>query len=168
MYATVTVSRTGDAFGQTGRFLNRHEPLVAAEDYADLLRLFDHSFVDKFAACFACNGGFLDHWLRHKDEVGCRINGFSTTYVREGPCQSDLKNGCTFVYLFINYYYLLTEKFSEIFGDRDVYLLYNDISEWLFDARRLQTCDIVFELCSPTLAIAEWIDSIVEVKISEL
>ncbi|KAH7693610.1 hypothetical protein AAVH_39352, partial [Aphelenchoides avenae] len=77
----VTVSRT-DAVDETGRFLNRREPLVPAEDYADLLRLFDHSYVHKFAACFACNG-FLDYWLRHKDEVSCRVNGFSTTYVSE-------------------------------------------------------------------------------------
>lgn len=63
------------------RFVDRSEPLVPANDYADWLRLFDHSYVCELCACLSW-GGFLDYWLSHKDELTCRIGTIEPLHYR--------------------------------------------------------------------------------------
>ncbi|KAH7695132.1 hypothetical protein AAVH_37813, partial [Aphelenchoides avenae] len=91
---TVDLTDVDSGYPRNGRFVNRLEPLVPADDYADLLRLIDHSYVNRLCACFSC-GGFLDYWLSHKDELTCRIGTIEPYHYIQSVLQSiDLDDGC--------------------------------------------------------------------------
>ncbi|KAH7714570.1 hypothetical protein AAVH_18068 [Aphelenchoides avenae] len=81
-------------YPRNGRFVGRLEPLVPADDYADLLCLFDRSYVNRLCACLSC-GGFLDYWLSRKDELTCRIGTLEPYHYIQSQLQSvDLDDAC--------------------------------------------------------------------------
>ncbi|KAH7710632.1 hypothetical protein AAVH_22088 [Aphelenchoides avenae] len=188
-YVSVELADEGDYYQHQDRFINRYEPLVPADDYADLLRLFDHSFVNELTSCSFC-GGFLDYWLRCNEEISCRIGKFRPTRycpavnyddclrrvhlvmntlqpsmycaaVRSGqPCfMLGLEMVCDAV-PGLEVYLATKNTFADLRDNVDAYM-FDNLNGWIFRASRLERCDIVFN-SRPDPALTEWISSVVE------